>query len=111
MTPNPPQGVEDMLRVGGSKILPTIPQLIIPLKTALNTRDLSVMCITLQIMQKLILSADLVGEALVPYYRQLLPVLNIYKPKNKNLGHQIDYSQKDYDCLGELISDTLALLE
>eukprot|EP00201_Polytomella_parva_P001287 CAMPEP_0175082326 /NCGR_PEP_ID=MMETSP0052_2-20121109/26691_1 /TAXON_ID=51329 ORGANISM="Polytomella parva, Strain SAG 63-3" /NCGR_SAMPLE_ID=MMETSP0052_2 /ASSEMBLY_ACC=CAM_ASM_000194 /LENGTH=191 /DNA_ID=CAMNT_0016353505 /DNA_START=42 /DNA_END=614 /DNA_ORIENTATION=- len=33
------KGVEDMLKAGGSKILPVIPQLIIPIKTALNTRD------------------------------------------------------------------------
>lgn len=33
------QGVCDMLEHGGSKILPVIPQLIIPVKTALNTRD------------------------------------------------------------------------
>ena len=33
------QGVCDMLEHGGSKILPVIPQLIIPIKTALNTRD------------------------------------------------------------------------
>ncbi|EFJ42735.1 hypothetical protein VOLCADRAFT_121496 [Volvox carteri f. nagariensis] len=105
------KGVEDMLRVGGSKILPVIPQLIIPIKTALNTRDHSVMCITLQLLQKLVLSADLVGEALVPYYRQILPIFNLYKNKNKNLGDGIDYGQKNYDCLGELIADTLALFE
>ncbi len=33
------KGVEDMLKAGSSKILPVIPQLIIPIKTALNTRD------------------------------------------------------------------------
>lgn len=37
------KGVEDMLKAGGSKILPVIPQLIIPIKTALNTRDTEVM--------------------------------------------------------------------
>jgi hypothetical protein len=105
------KGVEDMLKAGGSKILPVIPQLIIPIKTALNTRDHMVMCITLQLVQKLVLSAELVGEALVPYYRQLLPVLNLYKNKNKNLGDSIDYGQRNYDCLGELIADTLALFE
>jgi hypothetical protein len=99
------------MQVGGSKILPVIPQLIIPIKTALNTRDHNVMCITLQLLQKLVLSADLIGEALVPYYRQILPVFNIYKQRNKNLGDGIDYSQKEYDCLGELIMDTLALFE
>lgn len=99
------------VQVGGSKILPVIPQLIIPIKTALNTRDRGVMCITLQLLQKLVLSADLIGEALVPYYRQILPVFNIYKASNKNLGDGIDYSQKEYECLGELITDTLALFE
>ena len=34
------QGVFDMLEHGGAKVLPVIPQLIIPIKTALNTRDL-----------------------------------------------------------------------
>lgn len=105
------KGVEDMLKAGGSKILPVIPQLIIPIKTALNTRDHSVMCITLQLLQKLVMSADLIGEALVPYYRQLLPIFNLYKNKNKNLGDGIDYGQRNYDCLGELIADTLALFE
>eukprot|EP00798_Chlamydomonas_sp_ICE-L_P011043 gene11043-18648_t len=105
------KGVEDMLKAGGSKILPVIPQLIIPLKTALNTREHSIMCIVLQLLQKLVLSADLVGEALVPYYRQLLPIFNLFKNKNKNLGDGIDYGQRNYDCLGELIADTLALFE
>lgn len=36
------KGVEDMLKAGASKILPVIPQLIIPIKTALNTRDTEV---------------------------------------------------------------------
>jgi len=105
------KGVEDMLKAGGPKILPVIPQLIIPIKTALNTRDHGVMCIALQLLQKLVLSADLVGEALVPYYRQILPIFNLYKSKNKNMGDGIDYGQKNYDCLGELIADTLMLFE
>jgi hypothetical protein len=32
----------------------------------------------LQLLQKLVLSAELVGQALVPYYRQLLPIFNLY---------------------------------
>ena len=76
------QGVHDMLEHGGSKILPVIPQLIIPIKSALNTRDPQVMCTTLKILQHLVVSADMVGEALVPYYRQILPILNIFKNFN-----------------------------
>ncbi len=63
------KGVEDLLRAGGPRILPVIPQLIIPIKTALNTRDEAIMCITLQLIQKLVNSCDRAGEALVPYYR------------------------------------------
>ena len=36
---------------------------------ALNTRKDSVMCRTLKALQKLVKSADYVGQALVPYYR------------------------------------------
>ncbi len=36
------QGVEDLLKAGGAKVLPVLPQLIIPIKTALNTREHSV---------------------------------------------------------------------
>ncbi len=36
------QGVYDMMQMGSSKIVPVILQLIIPIKTALNTRDRSV---------------------------------------------------------------------
>ena len=43
------QGVHDMLEHGGSKILPVIPQLIIPIKNALNTRDPRVVCTTLKV--------------------------------------------------------------
>jgi len=105
------KGVEDMLAKGGTKILPVIPQLIIPIKTALNTRDESCVCITLQLLQKLVDSGDLIGEALVPYYRQILPILNLFKNKNLNLGDGIDYAQRQKVCLGELITETLQLFE
>ena len=78
--------------------MPVIPQLIIPIKSkplsstaviinptpsdALNTRNHKVICTTLKILQHLVVSAELVGEALVPYYRQILPTLNIFKSKN-----------------------------
>jgi hypothetical protein len=44
------QGVFDMLEAGGAKVLPVIPQLIIPVKTALNTRDVDIIAITLKIL-------------------------------------------------------------
>jgi len=104
-------GTNEMLEAGGSKILPVIPQLIIPLKTALNTRDPDVIQITLKIIQKLVLSGEMIGEALVPYYRQLLPIFNIYKNNNKNIGDKIEYNQRKKLNLGDLVQDTLELLE
>ena len=34
-------------------------------------------------IQKLVLAGDMIGEALVPYYRQILPVLNMFKNKRR----------------------------
>jgi len=105
------EGVSNMLEKGGSKILPVVPQLIIPIKTALNTRDKEVMVSTLKVMQALVLSAELVGEALVPYYRQILPVFNIFKQNTKTMGDSIDYGQRKRIGIGELIDETLEIFE
>ena len=105
------QGVFDMLEKGGAKVLPVIPQLIIPIKTALNTRDLEIIGITMKILQALVTCSDTVGEALVPYYRQILPIFNLYKMKNKNLGDKIQYGQRKGTVLGDLIQQTLEMFE
>jgi len=112
------QGVMDMMEAGAHKVLPVIPQLIIPLKTALNTRNKLVIVKTLKVMQALVRcdiavggGAGLVGQALVPYYRQLLPVLNIFISENSDLGDKIDYSQRKRLNLGDLIVETLEILE
>lgn len=52
------------------------------LSDALNTRNRQVICTTLKVLQHLVMSADMVGEALVPYYRQILPIFNIFKNMN-----------------------------
>jgi hypothetical protein len=56
------QGTKDLLSKGGSKILPVIPQLIIPIKTALNTRDKEIMCRIIEVLQQLVTSAAMVGQ-------------------------------------------------
>ena len=91
--------------------MPVIPQLIIPIKTALNTRDSEVIGITLKILQALVTCSDTVGEALVPYYRQILPIFNLYKTKNMNLGDKIEYGQRKGVVLGDLIQQTLEMFE
>lgn len=105
------QGTYDLLSKNHTKILACIPQLIIPLKSCLNTRHIEIVCDTLKVIQKLILSSRLVGEALVPYYRQLLPIFNLLRNKNHNTGDAIDYSQQKRMNVGELIDETLELME
>ncbi|XP_029079171.1 parkin coregulated gene protein isoform X2 [Monodon monoceros] len=105
------QGIHDMLEHGGNKILPVIPQLIIPIKNALNLRNRQVICVTLKVLQHLVVSAEMVGEALVPYYRQILPILNIFKNMNVNSGDGIDYSQQKRENIGDLIQETLEAFE
>jgi len=105
------EGAYDMLERGGPKILPVIPQLIIPIKTALNTRDPDIIATVLKVLQRLVTSGKMIGEALVPYYRQILPIFNVFKNKNTNIGDGIEYSQRKRLNLGDLISETLEVLE
>lgn len=69
----------------------------------MNTRDPEIIAIALKILQALVTCSDTIGEALVPYYRQILPVMNLFKIKNQNLGDKIDYSQRKGQNLGDLI--------
>lgn len=69
------------------------------------------MCTTLKKIQKLVTSGDMIGEALVPYYRQILPVLNMFKNERLNIGDKIDYSQRKNENLADLIQETLETLE
>lgn len=98
---------------------------------ALNTKNREVMCGTLKILQHLVQSSDLVGPALVPFYRQLLPMFNMFRVKNGkvwaqyvpfvrltfiscqpvNCGDRIDYGQNKNNNLGDLIDETLQILE
>lgn len=105
------QGTKDLLSEGQGRILPVVPQLIIPIKEALNTKDHEIICTILKVLQLLVNSEDMIGEALVQYYRQILPVFNIFKNSNRNLGDRIDYSQQKGTNLGDLIEETLELFE
>ena len=64
-----------------------------------------------QVLQTLVVSGDSIGEALVPYYRQILPIFNMFKTANKNLGDNIDYGQQKRKTLGDLVMETLEMFE
>lgn len=73
--------------------------------------DLQVSCTVLKVLQHLVVSGEMIGEALVPYYRQLLPTINMFINCNTNLGDHIDYSQQKRENLGDLIQETLNMFE
>ena len=47
----------------------------------------------------------------MPYYRQILPIMNLFKTSNLNQGDKIDYSQRKGKNLGDLIVNTLEMFE
>jgi hypothetical protein len=115
------EGLKSLIDQGKDKILPVLPQLIIPIKEALGTKQLEIVVKTLRHLQALVKTSDILAESLVPYYRQILPVLNLLKHRNRkinvfhhlivNIGDKIDYSQKKNMNLGDLIQETLELFE
>ena len=88
---------------GPQKVLLVIPQLIIPIREALETRQPEVLYKTLKMLQHLVTCDDhnnggMIGQALVPYYRQILPVINIFKvrPESFQQGTGVDYTPTSY---------------
>jgi hypothetical protein len=93
------------------KLLETIPLIVQPLKLALNTRDLDIISVSLKFLLKLLTTHPEIGKYLVPYYRQLLPIFNIMKDVNKNLHDKMEYNQRKGLNIGDLITETLHLME
>ena len=104
-------GSLDLINQGPTKILPVVPQLIIPLKKALNTKDPEILCRCIAIVQALVKADTLISEALVPYYRQILPVFNEFLLANVNLGDRIEYGQRKRQNLSDIINETLEEME
>lgn len=63
------QGLNALIQFGKEKVLPVLPQLIIPIKEALSTKNHEIVVKTLRKLQALVKVSDAVAESLVPYYR------------------------------------------
>lgn len=109
------QGLQDLLNAARGKepslIAPAVPTLILPIKRALGTKDPIIMCRCINMLQLMIRCDERIGELLVPYYRQILPTFNLFLGFNCNLGDGIEYSQRKRENLGDLIQETLELME
>ncbi|XP_029712614.2 parkin coregulated gene protein [Aedes albopictus] len=103
-------GIRDMIAVAKEKqLLCCLPMLILPAKRALNTKDPDVIIATLRALQQLVQAGPWIGPALVPYYRQLLPIPNLFRDCNVNIGDQIDF--QGGNRVGDVIDVTLQMLE
>ncbi|KAK4010186.1 hypothetical protein OUZ56_019338 [Daphnia magna] len=105
------KGAEDLITRAPDRITPLLPVIIPPLRRALNTRNPRVICSTLKIIQLIATCSKESGRAFLPYYKSLLPILNLFKSINLNQGDGIDYSQQKNSNLGDLIQETLEMLE
>ena len=72
-------GIELTRACGERALLETLPRCALPLRDALNTGDPAVIAVTLELLVEFTRASPAMGEALVPYYRQLLPRLNALK--------------------------------
>lgn len=104
-------GIHDLLEKGEARVLPCIALLIAPMRQNLLTKHQKIMCRQLHVLQKLLRCCPFAGEALVPFYRQLLSVFNQFITKRVNYGDGIDYGQRRQNNIGDLVMETLVLLE
>jgi len=108
-------GLRDMINAARGKepslLRPAIPVIIVPIRRCLQTRDNVTMARAINMIQLLIRTDPGCGELLVPYYRQLLPTFNLFKANNANLGDGIDYAQRKRENMGDLVAETLELME
>ena len=100
-----------MIQAAPEKLLPVVPQLILPINNALGTREPDIICSVLKILQQMLLQNPSIGQAFVPYFRSILPVFNLFRSREKNMGDAFDYGQRRRLDLGELIRETLEMFE
>ncbi|GAB9469171.1 hypothetical protein Gpo141_00006459 [Globisporangium polare] len=107
------EGAFQLLQFGKSrpdKVVECLHRVIPAVRAALDTHESKYIRDALTILQELT-QTPRVGPLLVPYYRQLLPVLNMFKNKRRNLGDDMDFQQHKAKDVGEMILETLELLE
>jgi len=92
-------------------ITDTVDSLILPIRYALATKEPGTVLSVITILKQLCRVHPGVGPLLIPHYRQILGILNLFYCKSgKNLGDQMEYGLKPDDLVVE-IAETLELLE
>lgn len=50
-----------------------------------------------------------IGQALVPYFRQILPIFNLFQDMNVNIGDKIEFNARNN--VGDRVRETLQMME
>jgi len=96
------EGLFQLLEVGGSKVVPVIPQIVKPIKAALNLRDKEISFTVLRVLQELVMCDENAAHSLAKHYRMFLPVFNILKAKTgwtDGTGNMPDAIQETMEML------------
>ena len=99
-------------RGNSERILENVDGFIPAIRHALSTKCPDTVNSVIGILKQLCTVHPMCGPALVPHYRQILGILNLFYCKGgKNLGDQMDYGQYKSDDLVVSIAEVLELFE
>ncbi|XP_050431126.1 parkin coregulated gene protein homolog [Adelges cooleyi] len=93
----------------GCRVLEALPKIVFPIRQALDTGHWPIVVRTLKSLQKCATSDQMVGKALVPYYRQLLPPINKYLSIDEEVSDGLEANSRVN--VMDLCAETLAVLE
>ncbi len=109
------QGVYELIedaRGNTSRILDCLHLVILPIRYALSTKNPDVILSIINIIKQLCSVHPNIGPHLIPHYRQILGILNLFYCKGgKNLGDAMDYQQFRSDDLVVPIAECLEIME
>ena len=109
-------GVTDMLNYirehgEAGRVLGCLGELVHHMRVTLNMREPKLVLYVLTCLRSLLDSGPEVGPALTPFYRRLLPILNMYWRARRNLGDRTDYAQAKNDDIGVMVQRTVEMME
>ncbi len=99
------------IAANGDRLADILPDLILPIKAALDSTNPLIVVRGLKALQALLTINKSLAQALIPFYKNLLPAFNRHIHKNKNIGSHIEYSQQKRVNVSDLMIETLQMLE
>ena len=105
-------GITDMLAMAPHKVAAVVPQIVLSVRQALNTRHADVMRRTIVALTQLALAdtgakagpeGAKIAKAMLPYFRQILPVINIFAQRYMSKKMGIDDEKRGERKVEDLI--------